>query len=75
MQIIRFLELKFAEHWWIGKKQMGVHFLMKKKDEADPVIATVFWDISEIMYVDFFHKRTTVNAAYYDELLDKVKAA
>jgi len=38
------------------------------------VMAMVFWDLG-VLLVDFFHVRRTVNAAYYCDLLEKVRAA
>jgi len=35
----------------------------------------VFWDFKGVLLVDFLHAHRTVNAAYYCNLLEKVRAA
>lgn len=42
---------------------------------AGKVTATVFWDAIGPIYIDFLEERKTINAAYYSELLGKVKLA
>jgi hypothetical protein len=47
----------------------------KTRLSAGKVLTTIFWDWKGVLPFDFFHKRHTVNAAYYCQLLDNVKAA
>ena len=42
---------------------------------ACKVLATVFWDHKGILLIDFLEKGQTVNAAYYCEVLDRLRAA
>lgn len=42
---------------------------------AGKVLTTVFWDFKSILLIDFLHKRHTMNAAYYCQVLDKAKLA
>ena len=45
--------------------------------QASPqrVMATVFWDLKGVLLIHFLHARRTVNASYFCELLEKVRAA
>ena len=47
----------------------------KTRLSAGKVMAMVFWDLKGVLLVDFLHARRTVNAAYYCNLLEKVRAA
>jgi len=47
----------------------------KTRLSAGKVMAAVFWDFKGVLLVDFLHTRRTVNAAYYCNLLEKVRAA
>ena len=62
-----------ASKKWRG---MGEECPVKAKTRlsASKVMAMVFWDLG-VLLVDFFHVRRTVNAAYYCDLLEKVRAA
>jgi histone-lysine N-methyltransferase SETMAR len=42
---------------------------------AGKVMASVFWDAKGIIFVDYLEKGRTINAVYYCELLEKLKAA
>ena len=42
---------------------------------AGKVLMTVFWDAKGVVYVDFLLEQRTINAAYYSELLGKVREA
>jgi len=48
---------------------------VKTRLSAGKVMAMVFWDFKGVLLVDFLHARRTVNAAYYCNLLEKVRAA
>jgi len=41
---------------------------------AGKVLTTIFWDWKGVLLIDFLHEHHTVNAAYYCQLLDNVKA-
>ena len=47
----------------------------KTRLSAGKVTVTVFWDFKGVLLVDFLHTRRTVNAAYYCDLLEQVRAA
>ena len=47
----------------------------KTRLSAGKVLMTVFWDAKGVVYVDFLLERRTINAAYYSELLGKVREA
>ena len=67
-------ETKGASKEWRG---MGEECPVKAKTRfsAGKVMATVVWDFKGVLLVDFLHTRRTVNAAYYCNLLEKVRAA
>ena len=47
----------------------------KTRLSAGKVMAMVFWDFKGVLLVDFLHACRTINAAYYCDLLEKVRAA
>ena len=47
----------------------------KRRLSAAKVMATVFWEFKGVLLVDFLYTRRTTNAAYYCDLLEKVRAA
>ena len=47
----------------------------KTRLSAGKLMAKVFWDFKGVLLIDFLHARRTVNAAYYCNLLEKVRAA
>jgi len=67
-------ESKTASMEW---QRRGEHCPVKAKTRlsAGKVLTTIFWDWKGILLVDFLHERRTVNAVYYCQLLDNVKAA
>ena len=67
-------EMKTASKEWRGK---GEEYPVKAKMRlsAGKVMATVFWDFKGVLLIDFLHARRTINAAYYCDLLEKVRAA
>ena len=44
------------------------------KKLAGKVMATVFWDLQGVIYIDYLEKGKTVTGLYYAELLDKFNA-
>ena len=40
---------------------------------AGKVLASVFWDVQGILFIDFLEKRRTVNSEYYRALLVRLK--
>jgi histone-lysine N-methyltransferase SETMAR len=58
-------------------RRRGEHCPVKAETRlsAGKVLTTIFWDWKGVLLVDFLHERHTVNAAYYCQLLDNVKAA
>jgi hypothetical protein len=67
-------EMKRASKEWRGK---GEECPVKAKTRLSTgkVMATVFWDFKGVLLIDFLHAHSTVNAAYYCNLLEKVRAA
>ena len=37
-------------------------------------MASVFWDVKEIIFIDYLQKATTINSDYYCALLDRLKS-
>ena len=68
-------EMKRASKEWRGK---GEECPVKAKTRlsAGKVMAMgFFWEFKGVLLVDFLHARRTVNATYYCDLLEKVRAA
>ena len=38
---------------------------------ANKVMATVFWDVSGVIHIDYLQKGRTINGEYYTNLLDR----
>ena len=67
-------EMKRASKEWRGKGE-ECPVKAKMRLSAGKMMATVFWDLKGVLLVDFLHTRRTVNAAYYWNLLEQVRAA
>ena len=67
-------ETKRASKQWRGKAE-ECPVKAKTRLLGGKVMATVFWDLKGVLLVDFLHARRTVNAAYYCDLLEKVRTA
>jgi len=67
-------ESKRASKEWRGKDE-ECPVKAKTQPSAGKVMATVFWDYKGVLHIDFLHDRKTINAAYYCDLLEKVRAA
>lgn len=67
-------ESKMASKEW-RKKDEACPVKAKSRLSAGKVLATVFFDWRGVLHIDFLHDRRTVNAAYYCQLLESVKAA
>ena len=67
-------ESKRASMEWRRKSEAAPK-KAKVKLLAGKVLSTVFWDYRGVVYVDFLTERRTINAQYYCQLLDSVKAA
>jgi len=67
-------ESKRASKEW---RRKGEECLVKAKTRlsASKVMATVFWDFKGVLLIDFPYASRTINAAYYCDLLEKVRAA
>ena len=46
----------------------------KTQQSAGKVMASVFWDVKGIIFIDYLQKGTTINSVYYCALLDRLKA-
>ena len=60
------------DEYGVAEKWRGAQ--AKTRLSAGKVLATVFWDSRGMLLIDFLHDRKTVNAAYYCQLLDDVRA-
>lgn len=67
-------ESKQASMEW-RRKGEGAPVKAKTRLSAGKVLSTVFFDRRGILLIDFLHERRTINAAYYCELLNEVRAA
>jgi histone-lysine N-methyltransferase SETMAR len=58
-------------------RRRGEHCPVKAKMRlsAGKGLTTIFWDWKGVLLIDFLHECHTVNAAYYCQHLDNVKAA
>lgn len=67
-------ETKEASKQWLGK---GDNPPVKAKvvPSAGKVMATVFWDCSGIIHIDYLEKGRTITGQYYATVLDKVNDA
>lgn len=45
----------------------------KVRPSAGKLMATIFWDVEGILMIDYLPKNTTMNAAYYANLLDRLR--
>lgn len=45
----------------------------KVRPSAGKLMATIFWDVEGILLIDYLPKNTTMNAAYYANLLDQLQ--
>ena len=46
----------------------------KAQQSAGKVMASVFWDVHGIIFIDYLEKGKTINSDYYTALLDRLKA-
>ena len=45
----------------------------KMQTSADKVLASVFWDVQGILFIDYLEKGRTINSEYYISLLVHLK--
>jgi hypothetical protein len=67
-------ESKRASKEW-RRKDEECPVKAKTQPSASKVMATILWDYKGVLHIDFLHDRKTINAAYYCDLLEKVRAA
>jgi len=67
-------ETKRASKEWRGNGE-ECPVKAKMRLSAGKVMAIVFWDTKGVLLIDFLHARRTINAAYYCDLLEKVRTA
>ena len=65
-------ESKQQAKQWVGAGGT-VSKRARTQQSARKVMASVFWDSSNILFIDYLDKEKTINSHYYCVLLDRLK--
>lgn len=65
-------ESKEATKEWVARHEIPPK-RPRTQQSAGKVLASVFWDSSGILFIDYLEKGKTINSDYYCELLDRLK--